>query len=346
MQRAFVSIAAIVTLTFSALAQSTAFTYQGRLSNAGAPADGQHDLRFRLFDAASGGTQVGSTLCLDGIDVVEGLFTAQLDFGQQYATPAQRYLEIQVRADIGQPCIDDFGYVLLAPRQRLTATPLASHAKSAFSLDAPDGSPASAVFVDNAGSVGIGTLAPVAKLHVLGGDLLAGPSGEEWIFHTRAHAGGDFLHITDSDNGVLQFQRGLTLNESGNVGIGTLALSSKLEVRGNIRLGSAGQFLAAAGEENLRIVRGTVDATGAILEGSGFAVVRTGTGGYDITFNTPFADKPTVTATVDYLSYPQSGEAVAMGAGGGTTSTQRIVIRFDNFTPLDSDFRFIAIGPR
>ena len=38
--------------------QSTAFTYQGRLSANGQPADGNYDLAFRLFDAAEGGTQV------------------------------------------------------------------------------------------------------------------------------------------------------------------------------------------------------------------------------------------------------------------------------------------------
>lgn len=65
---------------------STAFTYQGRMQDGGAPADGLHDFRFRLFDAASGGTQVGDTLCFDEVDVINGLFSVQLDFGQQFET--------------------------------------------------------------------------------------------------------------------------------------------------------------------------------------------------------------------------------------------------------------------
>ena len=32
----------------------TAFTYQGRLTDGGSPADGEYDFRFRLYDAASG----------------------------------------------------------------------------------------------------------------------------------------------------------------------------------------------------------------------------------------------------------------------------------------------------
>jgi hypothetical protein len=40
-----------------ALAQTTEFTYQGRLQNASAPATGNHDFQFLLFDALTGGTQ-------------------------------------------------------------------------------------------------------------------------------------------------------------------------------------------------------------------------------------------------------------------------------------------------
>ena len=51
-------------------AQSTAFTYQGSLDDGGAPASGLHDFRFRLFSVASGGTPIGSTLCVDNVSVV------------------------------------------------------------------------------------------------------------------------------------------------------------------------------------------------------------------------------------------------------------------------------------
>lgn len=43
------------------LAQTTAFTYQGKLTDAGSPANGSHDLQFVLFDNAAGGTQIGAT---------------------------------------------------------------------------------------------------------------------------------------------------------------------------------------------------------------------------------------------------------------------------------------------
>jgi hypothetical protein len=40
----------------TALAQGSAFTYQGRLTDGGAPPAGTYELEFKLYDAASGGT--------------------------------------------------------------------------------------------------------------------------------------------------------------------------------------------------------------------------------------------------------------------------------------------------
>ena len=57
-----------------ALAQSSAFTYRGRLAEAGSPASGTYDLRFAIYDAVSGGAQQGATLTNDlaGAFSVEG----------------------------------------------------------------------------------------------------------------------------------------------------------------------------------------------------------------------------------------------------------------------------------
>lgn len=110
----------------SALAQpvGTTFTYQGKLESAGQPASGLHDLKFRLFDAASGGAQVGPELCVNDVNVVNGTFTVLLDFGAQFSG-ASRHIEIDVRADTGLDCSDQTGYETLAPRQNITPTPYA-----------------------------------------------------------------------------------------------------------------------------------------------------------------------------------------------------------------------------
>jgi hypothetical protein len=100
----------------------TAFTYQGQLKSNGAPANGPHDLRFLLFDTAVGGAQVGATVCLDGVDVVNGLFTVPLDFGAQFNGSA-RFLEIGARADntVGNCAAGVF--TALSPRHELRAAP-------------------------------------------------------------------------------------------------------------------------------------------------------------------------------------------------------------------------------
>ncbi len=100
----------------------TEFTYQGLLTDAGSPADGLHDLRFRLYDALSDGMQVGPTVCVDNVTVTDGLFTAPVDFGAQFAGQ-KRFLEVDVRADTGLDCADPAGFITLSPRQELTATP-------------------------------------------------------------------------------------------------------------------------------------------------------------------------------------------------------------------------------
>src|SRR5438034_242988 len=57
------------------------FSYQGQLKVGGNPSNGQYDLTFALYDALSGGTQVGSTITMLNQTVTTGLFTVTLDFG-------------------------------------------------------------------------------------------------------------------------------------------------------------------------------------------------------------------------------------------------------------------------
>ena len=109
---------------------TTAFTYQGELAAAGAPAAGTFDIRFRLYDSPSSGNQIGSTLCTNDLVVENGRFAASLDFGSVF-TGQKRFLEIEVREDSGLDCSDLTGYTVLAPRQELTAAPNASFAQTA-----------------------------------------------------------------------------------------------------------------------------------------------------------------------------------------------------------------------
>ncbi|MCX7680517.1 MAG: hypothetical protein N2508_00880, partial [Anaerolineae bacterium] len=98
----------------------TAFTYQGQLRKDGNPVSGTCDFQFSLWDAASGGTQVGTTWTKTGVQVTNGYFTIpDLDFGAGAFQSDARWLEIAVA------CTGDLGYTTLSPRQRLTPAPYA-----------------------------------------------------------------------------------------------------------------------------------------------------------------------------------------------------------------------------
>jgi hypothetical protein len=128
---ALVSNASVAQDSSSQSSLGTAFTYQGRLEDASGPVDGDCDLRFKLFNAASGGTQIGGTQTLTGVAVSEGLFTVQLDFGAGAFNGYPRWLEIEVRCPAGNG-----GYVKLSPRQPLTPAPYALYAAEAGSSSA------------------------------------------------------------------------------------------------------------------------------------------------------------------------------------------------------------------
>ena len=115
-----------VLFALAANAQTTVFTYQGRLADAGAPATGNYDLRFTLHDAATAGNQIGNGITNAPTAVTNGLFTVSLDFGSAVFDGSARWLEIGVR-----PLGGAIGYTPLAPRQLLTSTPYAIRALTA-----------------------------------------------------------------------------------------------------------------------------------------------------------------------------------------------------------------------
>jgi len=102
-------------------ALGTAFSYQGRLNDGGAAANGAYDLEFKLYDDASVGSQVGSTATHDDVVISDGLFNVELDFGVGAFDGDARWLEIGVRAGSSTGA-----YTTLTPRQSLLPAPYAS----------------------------------------------------------------------------------------------------------------------------------------------------------------------------------------------------------------------------
>lgn len=165
--RAFAA-SAVIGLTAQALAQplTTSFTFQGVVNDGGTPANATYDLQFRLYDAATSGTQVGPTLCSDNLPVSSGAFSVQLDFGPSAFAGSRRFIEMSIRPDTGLGCGTSTGFTTLDPRQEVTATPYAQHAlgaatasvaTTALSASSLGGQPSS--FYTNASNIASGTLA-------------------------------------------------------------------------------------------------------------------------------------------------------------------------------------------
>ena len=115
-----VAAAASSFFTAPAFAQGTGFTYQGRLTDNGNPANGNYDLQFYLRDTLAGGSPVGATNTRAPLSVSNGVFTVTLDFGAGIFTGPGRWMEIGARTNGSVAA-----YTTLAPRQALTPTPYA-----------------------------------------------------------------------------------------------------------------------------------------------------------------------------------------------------------------------------
>lgn len=113
-------------VTGNLLAQQP-FTYQGMLKASGVPANGNYDFQFSLWTANSGGSQVGSTLTRIGVSVGNGLFTAELDFGNVW-DGSDRHLQIAVRPSRGG------SYTTLSPRVKVNRAPYSQLAYTALSV--------------------------------------------------------------------------------------------------------------------------------------------------------------------------------------------------------------------
>ncbi len=244
-------------LSTKLVGQETEFTYQGELRVNGSPANGLFNMDFSLWDANIVGNQIDSTVVQNGVEVVDGKFTLQLDFGADAFDNSGRWLEITVN-----------GFTL-DPRTKITRSPYSIQTRG--------------IFVDEDLNVGIGTTAPLAQLHIAGNNaslrledtsalggftLIEDPQPSQMRF-SKSNPGGQVLfdlnpQPTDGvSNGLVrffrqtdtsgikrvQFMRGdLTTQTSasigvdgedsyfqihgGNVGIGTSTPDAKLDVNG------------------------------------------------------------------------------------------------------------------
>ena len=124
-------------------AQTTAFSYQGRLNDGGAPANANYEMEFKLFDALAGGAQIGATFSDPSVTVINGFFSTELDFGAAAFDGTARWLEIGVRP------VGGGAFTILPPRIAILSAPYAIQARNATQLG---GLPASDYVTTTAGA--------------------------------------------------------------------------------------------------------------------------------------------------------------------------------------------------
>ncbi len=200
----------------TALAQGNAFTYQGRLTDDGAPSNGSYELEFKLYDALSGGAQQPQpspvTVQFTGaqaVSVVNGLFTVQLDFGAGAFPGAARYLEVGVRK------AGDSTFTTLTPRQPISSTPYAIRSVSAATATDFSGSLAGDV-TGTQGSTVVSTIGGQSAANVAGGAAAANSA-------TDANTAGAIVKRDASGN----FSAGtITAALNGNASTATTATTA------------------------------------------------------------------------------------------------------------------------
>jgi trimeric autotransporter adhesin len=212
----FITLFTLMLCVAQAATLPTAFTYQGRLSDNGQPANGIYDLRFSIFDAANGGALVAGPLTNSATSASNGLFTVTLDFGGSVFDGNTRWLEIEVETS------GTTSFTTLSPRQPLTPAPSALFAvNSALAATATTASSvaASAVSPTQLNTTGAPASGQVLAFNGTGLVWTNPTSASAWSLNgnTGTVPGVNFLGTTDDQPFELQVNgaRALRLEPTG-----------------------------------------------------------------------------------------------------------------------------------
>jgi hypothetical protein len=239
-------------------AQSTAFVYQGRLLENGAPANSTNDFHFRIYSDEAGNNLAGTNAFASDVIVSNGLFTATVDFGTNAFDGSDRWIEVGVR-----PGTDTGAYTSLTPLQRIGSTPYAIQSLKAGSvtgniadaqlsaniarLNAPQSFSGNVSF-NNASGIFSGNGGGLTNVNAATLNGLAATNFWKTGGNSGTTAGTDFIGTTDHN--ALEFkvngQRGLRIQPTTNATVAIVGGSALNQITGN----SYGSVIAGGGSTN------------------------------------------------------------------------------------------------
>ncbi|HQU85003.1 MAG TPA: tail fiber domain-containing protein [Pyrinomonadaceae bacterium] len=129
MKKTICGILFILCLSAAVFAQTTSFTYQGKLNDGATAANGTYQMEFELYNDNNGGTQIGATVTNNNVSVTNGVFSVELDFGANAFTGGARFLSVKVKT-AAEPT-----FTTLSPRQRITSAPYAVRSLNAANVE-------------------------------------------------------------------------------------------------------------------------------------------------------------------------------------------------------------------
>jgi hypothetical protein len=308
----------------TAHAQGTAFTYQGRVTDNGAAANGSYDLQFTIYDALAGGSQMGGPLTSTATAVSNGLFTVTLDFGADVFNGSARWLDIGVRTN------GPGAFTTLIPRNSITPTPYAIYAANA-------GSAATATTATTAGSATSASTATTANNFSgsLSGDV-TGTQGATVVASVGGQTAANVASGASAANSAASLNIANTIvkrDPSGNFSAGiitaNLAGNATTATTATNLIGNVSDARLSTNVALLTIPNTSASATATPIINSGFitgANVTSGGSGYvtapTVTINDSTGSGAVITASISggsvvSLTVQNPGSSYS----GGTTLT-------------------------
>lgn len=243
-------IAPALLIASAASAIGSRFTYQGQLQQSGVLQNGNCDFQFSLYDAASGGAQIGATQTVSNTPLNNGTFTVELNGGSEFGERpfdegSDRWLEMAVRCPAGGGSFS----APFTPLQRLTASPFASYAERTRSVQVTNGNTAvgeDALFLNNAHPI-------TGRSNTAVGDhaLFSNTEG-----YGNTAVGDSALRLnTEGYRNTVVGAGALSANTMSidNTAIGTEALSALITGDLNVALGSFAGSSLKTGNNNIYI---------------------------------------------------------------------------------------------